>query len=352
MLREVAQVSGIAIWTAACTAISVLAADNSSMEAPDFRQVFELIRQNLPAATEAELNRAATEGLVAKLAPRVTLVRSNDTIEPVNLGLTRSNLFESSVLYLRIGMVKLGLEQSVKAAWEQFSASNKMSGVVLDLRYANGEDYPAAAAVAGLFFQTKQPLLDWGAGMAESKEGGAIGSCPIAILVNGQTSGASEALAAVLRGAGRGLILGSRSAGKAGVSKDFPLANGDRLRIITRAIRLGDGSQIAATGVAPDIDLEVSPSDERAYYEDPFAPLQAVNQVSPGGLAGARTNQPVRRPRYGEAELVRDRRQGSPADGSVARQRAETEGPQLQDAVLLRALDLLKGLAIVRQTHS
>jgi len=36
----------------------------------------------------------------------------------------------------------------------------------------------------------------------------------------------------------------------------------------------------------------------------------------------------------------------------VARQRAETEGPQLQDAVLLRALDLLKGLAIVRQTHS
>ena len=64
-----------------------------------------------------------------------------------------------------------------------------------------------AAAVARLFLQTKQPLLDWGEGMAESKEGGAIGTCPVVTLVNRDTSGAAEALAAVLREAGRGLVL-------------------------------------------------------------------------------------------------------------------------------------------------
>jgi hypothetical protein len=352
MLRDVARISGITLWLAVCTVISAPAADNPAPAAPDFRRVFDLIVQNLPDATEAELDRAAIEGLVAKLGPRVMLVRSNETNESVSLGLTRSNLFDGSVLYLRIGVVKPGLEQSVIAAWERFSASNKLSGVVIDLRYADGEDYPAAAAVARLFLQTKQPLLDWGEGMVESKESGAIGTCPVATLVNRETSGAAEALAAVLRGTGRGLILGSRTAGKAGVSKEFSLANGDRLRIMTRAIRLGDGSQLAASGVVPDIDVEVSPSDEKAYYEDPFAAPQIGIQAPKGGLAVMRTNQLARRPRYGEAELVRDRRQGPPADVSPARQRSEPEVPQLQDTALLRALDLLKGLAIVRQTRS
>jgi hypothetical protein len=179
MLKEVARFSGIAMWLAGCIMGSGLGADNSTSVSPEFRQVFDLIGQNLTDVSEADMNRAATEGLVAKLAPRVILVRSNETTAPLSLGLTRSNLFDSSVLYLRIGAVSPGLEQLVKSAWDLFSASNKLAGVVLDLRYANGEDYPTAAAVSRLFIQTKQPLLDWGEGMAESKEGGAIGTCPV-----------------------------------------------------------------------------------------------------------------------------------------------------------------------------
>jgi hypothetical protein len=352
MLRKLALVSAIALWVAGCAAISLSAADKSTVTSPEFRQVFDLIRENLPGVSEAELNRAATEGLVAKLSPRVALVGSNDTTVAVSAALTRSNLFESGVLYLRIAIVDPSLERSVKAAWEVFSMSNKLAGVILDLRYACGEDYPSAAAVARLFLQTKQPLLDWGDGMVESKDGGAIGSCPVVTLVNRETSGAAEALAAVLRVSGRGLILGKSTAGKAGAAKLFPLENGDFVRIITRPIRLGDGSQMSATGVIPDIGVDVNPTDESNYYADPFAASRVSNQAATSGATGFRTNQPVRRPRYGEAELVRDRRQGLTADAPVADPRAEPEVPQLQDVTLLRALDLLKGLAIVRQTRS
>lgn len=351
MLRRVAQISGVALWLAGSTTISTLAAD-SPASARDFREVFELIRQNLPGTAEAELDRAATEGMVGKLSPRVTLVRSGEKKEVGPLGLTRSNLFDGNVLYLRISGLAPGLDESVKAVWEQFSTSNKVAGMVLDLRYAKGEDYSVAVSVAQLFIQNRQPLLDWGEGMSESKEGGVIGASPVVTLANRETSGAAEALAAALRGAGRALILGSRTAGKAGVAKEFPLANGDRLRIVTQAIRLGDGSEMPATGVVPDIEVEVSASDERAYYEDPFAVLQLGSPASPGAMAGVRTNQPLRRPRYGEAELVRDRRQVLQGEAPGARQRTEPEAPQLQDAVLVRALDLLKGLAIVRQTRS
>ena len=351
MFRRVAQISGVALWLAGSATISVMAAD-SPASAPDFKQVFELIRQHLPDTPEAELERAATEGLVGKLAPRVSLVHPGEKNDVLPLGLTRSNLFDNSVLYLRISGLAPGLDDSVKAVWEQFSTTNKVSGMVLDLRYAKGDDYSVAVSVAQLYLQTKQSLLDWGDGMAESKEGGALAGCPVVILVNRETSGAAEALAAVLRGVGRGLILGSRTAGKAGAVKEFPLANGDRLRIVTRSIRLGDASEMPATGVVPDIEVEVSDSDERAYYEDPFAVLQPGTAAPLGTLTGVRTNQPLRRPRYGEAELVRDRRQVLQGDAPVARQRTEPETPEMRDVVLVRALDLLKGLAIVRQTRS
>ena len=352
MFRRVVQFSIVAISMAGYTASVAWAAD-SDRTAPDFRQVFDLIRQNLPEVSEEELYRAATEGLVENLAPRVTLVRTGANSEPASVGLTRSNLFDRSVIYLRVGVLGPGLEESVKAVWEQFSSSNKVCGVVLDLRYAKGDDYPAAVSVAKLFLQPKQPIFDWGEGMAESKEAGSIVTCPVVALINHETRGTPEALAAVLRTAGRGLILGSRTAGQAGVSKEFALANGDRLRIVTRSIRLGDGTGLQATGLVPDISLEVNPSDEKAYYENPFAVPRTGAATTLGGVAGSRTNQPSYRPRYGEAELVRDRRQGLQIDApSVSRPRTELEAPQIQDAALSRALDLLKGLAIVHQTRS
>ena len=81
-------------------------------------------------------------------------------------------------------------------------------------------------------------------------EGQERGDCPlpVAVLVNRQTAGAAEALAAVLRETGAGLILGSRTAGQAMVAQEFPLKNGERLRIATAPVQLGDGSALAGAG--------------------------------------------------------------------------------------------------------
>ena len=42
--------------------------------APDFNQVYELLRANLPNASDAELNSAAVKGLLRQLHGRATLV--------------------------------------------------------------------------------------------------------------------------------------------------------------------------------------------------------------------------------------------------------------------------------------
>ena len=130
--------------------------------------------------------------------------------------------------------------------------------MILDLRYAAGDDYASAAATAELFVKKDQPLLNWGNGMVRSKEKSDAISLPVAVLVNRQTAGAAEALAAVLRETGAGLILGSRTAGQAMIAQEFPLKNGERLRIATAPIQLGDGSALSAQGLKPDIAVEVA----------------------------------------------------------------------------------------------
>jgi hypothetical protein len=351
MLRNVSLAVVMMLCLSFCLAGPAQAAEGAS-PMPDFHRVYDLIRQNLPEMTEAELQQAAVEGMVSKLSPKVSLLRDSDAPETGVAPLTRSNLFDSCILYLRIARVRPALDQALRSAWEQFSTSNKLTGVVLDLRYASGEDQAAAVAAAGLFIQQKQKLLDWGEGMVEGTDARNIVNCPVVALVNHETTGAAESLAAVLRQAGKALILGKTTAGKVGVMKDFPLEDGYRLRLITRPILLGDGSAIPAGGVVPDIVVDVTAADEKVYYADPFAVRTPPRVASSRSLAQALTNQPGRRARYGEAELVRDKRQGLPLEAPAERQQTVPETPQLQDVTLLRAIDLLKGLSVIRQTRS
>ena len=60
----------------------------------------------------------------------------------------------------------------------------------------------------------------------------------------------------------------------------------------------------------------------------------------------------LRRPRFNEADLVRERREGvSEADLAALRERGP-DTPLVSDPALARAVDLLKGLSLVRQPRS
>jgi C-terminal processing protease CtpA/Prc len=225
---------------------------------------------------------------------------------------------------------------------------------VLDLRYTDGTDYAAAAAAADLFIGKAQPLLNWGNGSASSHEKKDAITVPLAVLVNHDTAGAAEALAAVLRESGSGLILGSRTAGRAMVTQDFPLKDGERLRIASAPVTLGNGTSLSAQGLKPDIDVTVSEREERAFYADAFLVVPKTNQVASASATNQPngTNQSSRRVRLNEAELVRERKAGVNLDDETAKRPPEPQVPVVSDPALARALDLLKGLAVVRQSRS
>ena len=324
--------------------------------APDFREVYDLIHQHLTGITDEDLNRSAVQGLLSSLGPKVTLVGGTNQSAGAEAPLvSRSTLFDGSIAYVRVKRVEEGLAKSVRGEVDRMTGTNALKGLVLDLRFAAGDDYAASAATADLFLKKERPLLDWGQGVVQSKEKADAIDLPVAVLVNHETTGAAEALAAVLRQAGSGLVFGSNTAGLAMIAQDFPLNNGQKLRIASGPVHLGDGSELSNQGLKPDINVPVAPAAEQSYYADAYKEVLKTNASSGASLIvtnpAAITNR-ARRPRFNEAELVRERKLGVILDSDLDAGGGEPERPTVQDPVLARALDVLKGLSLVRQSHS
>ena len=325
---------------------------------PEFKEVYDLIRAHLAGQSDEELNQAAVQGLLEQLHAEVSLVAGKTDVatnaSASESPLLHSALYDGQVACLRVGQVGDGLADKVSTAYKSLSDSNQLKGVVLDLRFAGGHDYAAAAATANQFISRELPLLDWGNGPVRSRANSDAITLPLVVLVNHETADAAEALAAILREDAQAVILGSPTAGEATIGRNYPLKNGEYLRIATAAVKLGNGDALSAAGVKPDIEIPVSPEAERAYLADPFKTLR-----SPGEAEGAEaaTNQ-VEHPHLTEADLIRERmeRPGMeleyepPADSNGAA--AAPEKPVVRDPVLARALDLVKGISAMRQPRS
>jgi hypothetical protein len=85
---------------AACAAMA-----GSTNELPKFDEVYQLLRAHLNGATEADLNRAAVEGLLSELKSGAMLVGDAATATeslPATTALGKSMIYDDSFAYLRV----------------------------------------------------------------------------------------------------------------------------------------------------------------------------------------------------------------------------------------------------------
>jgi hypothetical protein len=354
-LRWACAVAALSIATSFCGRLQ--ADPDLSSPVPSFAEVYGLVRSNVTGVSETELNRAAVLGFLSQLPSRVTLV-TNGTAEADASAVplvSKSAVFDGAYALVRIGRVGPGLSNELMKAFTLLRATNRLKGVVVDLRYAVGQDYPAAAQAADLFFKTEQPLLQWGDTVLRSRPKDNAIDLPMVILINRDTYGAAEGLAAALRQADGSLIIGSPSAGHASRFKDFLLSNGQLLRIASGDLANGNGQPLPRTGLQPDIRIAVNPNDEKAYFEDPYRVLTRpfAQAAKPGtndlvSLLGTNRS----RHRMNEAELVRMQREGADLEMEpLASGPGPAGGPTITDPALSRSLDLLKGLALALKRH-
>ena len=303
-----------------CTLSSGRAATTN---APDFKEVYDLLRLHLAGVTDPNLKAAAVTGLLSELNGRASLVNASATA--VSTPRVKAILLDQSILYLQVNGVADGLAAKLRLARETVSASNKLAGLILDLRFTPGDGYATVKDSLDALVPAKIPLL---------------------VLINNATQGAAEVLAAQLHEDGA-LLLGNPTAGAALTTEDFPLANGQQLRIATKPVLLHG---TAMTQVQPDITVRVALADEHAYMANPYGTPTGAD--SP---AYAATNDLASLLDHtSEADLVRQKRKDGDGDENPEPPPARTEPsqPVLRDPVLVRALDLIEGLAVLRQSHS
>jgi hypothetical protein len=197
--------------------------------------------------------------------------------------LDRSVVLENNVAYLHIAKTDGALSAAIPAALNRFQASNTIAGIVVDLRFANGNDVDDLPAVEQLL---KQPKL------------------PLAILINGQTSGASAKLAEDLREENTGLVFGS-----------------------------------ASENFQPDITVPANAEDERKFLNNPYAaaPHSASADSSTNLLPFVDIDHTT------EADLVREKIKDGDQDDTD--HISAPQKPFIRDPVLARGVDFIKGVA-------
>jgi hypothetical protein len=208
-----------------------------------------------------------------------------------NPALTKSAVLENDVAYLRVGHVEKNLAEEIQSAQTALAATSETVGTILDLRFADGDNLEEAQAAADFFAAKKLPL---------------------AILVNGKTHGAAAKLAMELHDAHDGLVFGS------------------------------------STEIKTDIAVTVKIEDEKKFFENPFETL-AQNETN---SVSATNNFLSYVDHTTEADLVREKiKDGDQDENAEPAPATEPQKPFIRDPVLARAVDLIKGLAVVRQSR-
>lgn len=146
-----------------------------------------------------------------------------------------------------------------------------ISGIVLDLRAATGDDERAAAKLAGLFIGEK-PVMRIVETAKEEVEvipgGDAVTSVPVVVLMSNMTRGTAEAVVAAFYENERGVLVGTPTAGSARIATRINLENGGALELLNKSIKTGKGRIIDGRGIFPIVCLSNirSSNQQNAFF--------------------------------------------------------------------------------------
>ncbi len=179
---------------------------------------------------------------------------------------------ESEVLEDDIGYIQIAEFTEVSAG--QFDEaladlySEKIKGLVIDLRNNPGGDVDAVTSVA------RQLLPEGIVFYMEDKDNKRVTykcdgkneiKIPLVLIVNGNSASASEILSGAVKDSGIGTILGTQTYGKGVVQTMYSLNDGSTVKITTADYYTRNGNNIHKIGIEPDITVEF---DSEAYRED------------------------------------------------------------------------------------
>ncbi|MBX3131469.1 MAG: PDZ domain-containing protein [Polyangiaceae bacterium] len=189
------------------------------------------------------------------------------TREEIRIRSIDSRPLGPGVGYVRIKQFQQSTDDELDAALSELSKTDRLKGLVLDLRSNPGGLLDQAAKVADRFLDSGVIVSTVGAseGREEKKASrrDTQPTYPIVVLVNGSSASASEIVAGALKNHDRAVVVGQTTFGKGSVQLVFPRVTPDGAALkltIAQYLTPGDVS-IQGVGVGPDIQLDPMTAD-------------------------------------------------------------------------------------------
>jgi hypothetical protein len=289
------------------------------------------------ALSEQELNRATLAGLLGRLTPGASISLS---AQPANeiAGPFRREIIDNQIGYLRVGALTKNDVIGLDAALQNFT-SKQIKSVILDLRATSpSSDFELATEVIKMFSprgRTVFSLRKPGAkerifiSTTDPKFQGVL-----VVVVDQETAGAAEVIAAALRAEAKALIVGSPTKGAAAEYGELNLHSGKTIRVAVAEVVLPQSSSLFLNGVKPDLQVEMAEPTRREVLQQSLE--KGVTQFI----------FETERPRMNEAALVAGTNPELDAIQVAQRNRGERPQPPLHDTVLQRAVDLITTIGI------
>lgn len=258
----------------------------------------ELIRSHYYGQfSGGSVDASVIDGLVQSLDdPRSTYLTADEYQQRQAQAVAASK--SDSVTYTvtgKIGYVRIvRLDETTVAlfreAIESFDAS-EVSGFVLDLRNTANGDLNAAVELIDVIV----PLATEGNGaiaVTRNVAGESIEifsadseslSYPISVLINSNTEGPAELIAADLRDFGKAKLFGEKTVGHGTLQEIFEMSDGGAIQLTVAEIFSYISGSYDGTGVKPDETVLLDPADKDAL----FSPSTEINDTQYAAAASA-----------------------------------------------------------------
>jgi carboxyl-terminal processing protease len=194
----------------------------------------------------------------------VTIVR-----EEIRLQTVKSQVIEDRIGYIRISAFDQKTYEDFKNALSSLT-DNKIRGLVIDVRSNPGGLLDEVVNIAdllmgkGLIVYTEDRK---GNRKEEVSNANSLG-LPLVLLVDGGSASASEILAGAIQDSGTGVLVGTKTFGKALVQTVYTLSDGSAIKVTAAQYYTPKGKSIQGKGIEPDYTVTMPEDAVIGSYKD------------------------------------------------------------------------------------
>jgi carboxyl-terminal processing protease len=234
--------------------------DNINIEA-----VSQLIRGEVGSQVTLTIRRANSNR-------QETLILTRERLEVTNVTYQVREQNDMRIGYIRLDEFSAHAAEQMAEAIQTLETEHQVEAFVLDLRDNPGGLLQASIDI-GRMWLPRGPIVRTVDRSGDSEEisanRSAISDLPLAVLVNGQSASSSEILTGALNDNNRAVVVGTPTFGKALVQSLHALSDGSGIAVTIAHYYTPDGTDISKKGITPDIQVDLSTSDQQTLANNP-----------------------------------------------------------------------------------